>query len=244
MEDLLVLIDRDDRVLGSCPKLSAHTQKLLHRAFSIFIYDPKTDRILLQKRALGKYHSGGLWSNSCCSHPRYGEPYAVALARRQAQELGITIPEQKAQILLLPGGSDDLLTGEGALPLRADFQPMSGETGPVHSDVSKPSLPLTEDCRPLPADTLRNTFLACGRFIYFADYGELAEHELDRVFIYLCPESTPIIPDPEEIAETAWVKRADIRTRLKARPEAFSAWFPKAFSLADAGIEALARCDH
>ncbi|MDO4536722.1 MAG: isopentenyl-diphosphate Delta-isomerase [Coriobacteriales bacterium] len=86
-EDLLILVDEQDRQVGTVTKSWAHREGLLHRAFSVFLFDG--DRLLLQRRARGKYHSGGLWTNSCCSHPRDGETLLQAVPRRLAQELGV-----------------------------------------------------------------------------------------------------------------------------------------------------------
>jgi len=69
MEEKVVLVDENDREIGIEEKLKAHKEGKLHRAFSIFIFNSKGE-MLLQKRAKNKYHSGGLWSNACCSHPR------------------------------------------------------------------------------------------------------------------------------------------------------------------------------
>lgn len=87
IEDRLILVDLLDHELGVATKEESHNRPLLHRAFSIFLYDG--DRILLQQRALNKYHSGGLWTNSCCSHPRAGESLPYAVTRRLWQELGV-----------------------------------------------------------------------------------------------------------------------------------------------------------
>jgi isopentenyl-diphosphate delta-isomerase len=84
----VVLVDGDDRETGTAPKLLAHRQGLRHRAFSVLVRDGE-GRVLLQRRASGKYHSGGLWSNSCCGHPRPGEGTAAAAARRLEEEMGI-----------------------------------------------------------------------------------------------------------------------------------------------------------
>lgn len=84
----VILVDEADRERGRAEKLVAHREGLLHRAFSVFVVDP-AGRILLQRRALGKYHSGGLWANACCGHPRPGEGVAQAAARRLGEELGL-----------------------------------------------------------------------------------------------------------------------------------------------------------
>lgn len=89
MEDLLILVDENDNETGSMNKLAAHQSGVLHRAFSVFIFNQKGE-ILLQQRADAKYHSGGLWSNTCCSHPLKGESINGAISRRLKEEMGIT----------------------------------------------------------------------------------------------------------------------------------------------------------
>jgi isopentenyl-diphosphate delta-isomerase len=87
-DDVVVLVDSADAVVGVAPKLEAHRDGRLHRAVSVVLFDDR-DRLLLQQRALGKYHSGGLWSNTCCGHPRPGESVTDAARRRLSDELGI-----------------------------------------------------------------------------------------------------------------------------------------------------------
>lgn len=91
----VTLVDDQDRVTGTAEKLDAHRRGLLHRAFSIFVFSPD-GQCLLQRRAMGKYHSGGLWSNACCSHPAPGEAMDSALSRRMEEELGLACPLRKA----------------------------------------------------------------------------------------------------------------------------------------------------
>ncbi|MFF7635505.1 isopentenyl-diphosphate Delta-isomerase [Kitasatospora sp. NPDC008050] len=87
-EILLELVDDEGATIGTAEKLWAHQQPgHLHRAFSVFLFDQQ-GRLLLQRRALSKYHSPGVWSNTCCGHPYPGEPPFVAAARRTAEELG------------------------------------------------------------------------------------------------------------------------------------------------------------
>ncbi len=74
MEERVILVDQDDQPVGTMEKMEAHHSGLLHRAFSVFIFNSKGE-LLLQQRALDKYHSPGLWTNTCCSHPRPGEAY-------------------------------------------------------------------------------------------------------------------------------------------------------------------------
>ena len=91
----VILVDENDQPLGTAEKLYAHQEGLLHRAFSIFVFKDNTmSHLLLQKRAKGKYHSPGLWTNTCCSHPRPGEKTTEAAERRLEEELGIKTPLQ------------------------------------------------------------------------------------------------------------------------------------------------------
>ncbi|MBK7384088.1 MAG: isopentenyl-diphosphate Delta-isomerase [Flavobacteriales bacterium] len=83
----VVLVDMNDRELGTMEKMSAHREGLLHRAFSVFVFNANGD-LLIQQRAAGKYHSAGLWSNTCCGHPRPGEKVKQAAERRLKEEMG------------------------------------------------------------------------------------------------------------------------------------------------------------
>jgi isopentenyl-diphosphate delta-isomerase len=98
--EMVILVDEYDREIGTCPKLDAHLQGKLHRAFSLIIFNDKHE-MLIHKRAKGKYHSGGLWTNACCSHPRPGEEMNKAVIRRCKEELGldIVIPVFKGKFL-------------------------------------------------------------------------------------------------------------------------------------------------
>jgi len=87
-EEQLILVDEGNRAVGRAGKERVHRAGLLHRAFSIFMVD-RGGRILLQQRSPRKYHSGGLWANSCCGHPRPGERTIAAARRRLEEELGI-----------------------------------------------------------------------------------------------------------------------------------------------------------
>ena len=88
MAEEVILVNEQDEQTGTIEKMEAHRKALLHRAFSIFIFNVKGE-MLLQQRALGKYHSPGLWTNTCCSHPRPGEGLEVAAGRRLKEEMGI-----------------------------------------------------------------------------------------------------------------------------------------------------------
>lgn len=89
-DDMLILVDALDRQVGVATKRQAHVEHLLHRAFSVVLTRERDGRteLLLTRRAAGKYHSAGLWANSCCSHPRAGEEVLDAARRRVGEELG------------------------------------------------------------------------------------------------------------------------------------------------------------
>lgn len=87
-DNLLILVDEYDNVTGFMNKLEVHQSGLLHRAFSVFIFNSKKE-LLIQKRADLKYHSGGLWTNTCCSHPMKNEELTLAVKRRLKEEMGI-----------------------------------------------------------------------------------------------------------------------------------------------------------
>lgn len=87
MVEQVILVDENDCQTGAMEKLQAHREGLLHRAFSVFVFD-RQGRLLLQKRASGKYHSAGLWSNTACGHPRPGEDLRAAARRRLKEEMG------------------------------------------------------------------------------------------------------------------------------------------------------------
>jgi isopentenyl-diphosphate delta-isomerase len=91
----VILVDKDDCEIGVMEKMEAHKQAVLHRAFSVFLFNPQ-GKMLLQQRALTKYHSAGLWTNTCCSHPRPGETLENAVTRRLIEEMGITAKVSKA----------------------------------------------------------------------------------------------------------------------------------------------------
>jgi len=87
VKEEVILVNERDEPLGLMEKMEAHEKGVLHRAFSVFVFNDK-NQLLLQQRALGKYHSGGLWTNTCCSHPRSGETVEQAAHRRLKEEMG------------------------------------------------------------------------------------------------------------------------------------------------------------
>lgn len=86
MPEKIILVNKEDEEIGTEEKLKVHEDAMLHRAFSIFVFSGR--KMLLQKRADRKYHCGGLWSNTCCSHPRSGETVEDAAHRRLKEEMG------------------------------------------------------------------------------------------------------------------------------------------------------------
>ena len=90
----VILVDENDKKIGLEEKLKAHLLGKRHRAFSVFVFNDRGE-LLIQKRAKEKYHSGGLWANTCCSHPRPGEKLENAVKRRLKEELGISLKKIK-----------------------------------------------------------------------------------------------------------------------------------------------------
>lgn len=172
-EILLELVDEDGNTIGTAEKLSAHQAPgKLHRAFSVFLFDER-GRLLIQRRALRKYHSPGVWSNTCCGHPYPGESPFAAAARRTYEELGV---------------SPSLLA----------------EAGTVRYHHPDP------------------------------DSG-LVEQEFNHLFVGMV--QSPVRPDPEEIAETAFVTADELALRHDQTP--FSAWFMTVLQAARPAIKEL-----
>ncbi len=86
-EEQVILVDSNDNQLGTMEKMEAHIKAVLHRAFSVFVFNDRGE-LMLQQRALSKYHTPGLWANTCCSHPRSGEEVMQAAHRRMVEEMG------------------------------------------------------------------------------------------------------------------------------------------------------------
>jgi isopentenyl-diphosphate Delta-isomerase len=99
MSEFVILVDENDNELGKEEKLVAHKKGLLHRAFSIFVFN-HLGQLLLQRRAFDKYHSGGLWTNTCCSHPRPGESLESATHRRLQEEMGFDCDLQEVKTFI------------------------------------------------------------------------------------------------------------------------------------------------
>lgn len=94
-KELVILVDLNDQPLGKMEKMEAHVKGILHRAFSVFVFNTGNE-LMLQQRALSKYHSPGLWTNTCCSHPRDGETGEQAAHRRLMEEMGFDCNIEKA----------------------------------------------------------------------------------------------------------------------------------------------------
>jgi isopentenyl-diphosphate delta-isomerase len=105
----IILVNERDEETGTMEKMEVHQKALLHRAFSIFIFNAKGD-MLLQKRAAGKYHSPGLWTNACCSHPQPGENTSGSAQKRLLEEMGFTTTLEKAFDFIYKAAFDNGLT--------------------------------------------------------------------------------------------------------------------------------------
>lgn len=99
MKEFVVLVDENNNEIGTMEKLEAHEKWILHRAISIFVFNEKWE-FLLQQRAKHKYHAGGLWTNTVCSHPRKWESYEDAVQRRLQEEMGFSCPLEKLWIII------------------------------------------------------------------------------------------------------------------------------------------------
>lgn len=108
-EEKVILVDTADTPLGTMPKMEAHEKAVLHRAFSVFIFNQKGE-LMLQQRALHKYHSPGLWTNTCCSHQRLGETNIEAGKRRLFEEMGFSVPLQELFSFIYKAPFDNGLT--------------------------------------------------------------------------------------------------------------------------------------
>ena len=108
-EELVILVDEIDNQIGLMPKMEAHEKAVLHRAFSVFIFNDK-NQLMLQQRALHKYHSPGLWTNTCCSHQRDGESNIDAGMRRLQEEMGFSVELEETISFIYKAPFDNGLT--------------------------------------------------------------------------------------------------------------------------------------
>ena len=109
MKEEVILVDTSDNPIGTMPKMEAHEKAALHRAFSVFIIN-KEGQLMLQQRAFHKYHSPGLWTNTCCSHQRLGETNLEAGARRLQEEMGFETPLEELFSFIYKAPFDNGLT--------------------------------------------------------------------------------------------------------------------------------------
>ena len=109
MQEHVVVIDMNDNEIGVAEKMEAHEKGVLHRAFSVFVYNSKGE-LLLQQRAKDKYHSPGLWTNTCCSHQREGESNIQAGKRRLQEEMGFDCELEEMFWFIYKAGFDNGLT--------------------------------------------------------------------------------------------------------------------------------------
>jgi isopentenyl-diphosphate delta-isomerase len=124
----VILVNEQDIETGVMEKMEAHQKAVLHRAFSVFIFNDR-EEMLLQQRAVDKYHSGGLWSNSCCSHPRPGEDTAGAASRRLQEEMGFSTELKKVFSFVYKAGF-----GNGLTEHEFDHVFIGHYSGSVHPD--------------------------------------------------------------------------------------------------------------
>ena len=108
-EEQVILVNEYDKQIGLMPKLEAHEKAVLHRAFSVFVFNNKNE-LMLQQRALNKYHSPGLWTNTCCSHQRDGESNLQAGIRRLQEEMGFVTPLKETISFIYKAPFDNGLT--------------------------------------------------------------------------------------------------------------------------------------
>ncbi len=109
IEEKVILVNEKDEKIGLMPKMEAHEKALLHRAFSVFVFNNKNE-LMLQKRALHKYHSPGLWTNTCCSHQRDGETSIEAGKRRLQEEMGFVTELEESISCIYKAPFDNGLT--------------------------------------------------------------------------------------------------------------------------------------
>ena len=109
IEDYVILVDENDKQIGLMPKLEAHEKALLHRAFSVFIFNNK-NQLMLQQRAFQKYHSPGLWTNTCCSHQQEEETNIEAGRRRLQEEMGFVTELEESISFIYKAPFDNGLT--------------------------------------------------------------------------------------------------------------------------------------
>lgn len=142
---VLILVNEQDEPIGKMEKMEVHQKGLLHRAFSVFIFNKKGE-MLLQKRAAGKYHSPGLWTNACCSHPQPGYEIIPAATLRLQEEMGFTTSLEKAFYFIYKATFDNGLT-----EYEYDHVLLGNYDGPINPNAEE-----VEDYRYLPLTEIKN----------------------------------------------------------------------------------------
>ncbi|MFB6454324.1 isopentenyl-diphosphate Delta-isomerase [Chitinophaga sp. Hz27] len=141
----VILVNESDEAIGKMEKLEAHQKGLLHRAFSVFVVN-NAGEILIQQRALDKYHSGGLWTNTCCSHPAPGETTLEAAHRRLLEEMGFDCPLQEIFSFTYKN-----IFNNGLTEHEFDHVLVGTYNGPVHPNAEE-----VNSYQHLTADTILN----------------------------------------------------------------------------------------
>lgn len=178
MSERVILVDTHDNSIGTEDKLEAHQSGRLHRAFSAFVFNDRGE-LLLQRRARSKYHSGGLWSNTCCSHPRPGEETGPAAARRLKEEMGFACPLEPAGAIVYRAE-----VGNGLVEYEYDHLLIGRWTGRPSPDPAE-----VEEWRWVDMDELRDEVARSPRrFTYWfrvalreLDDQDLVPERVDRV---------------------------------------------------------------
>ena len=174
-DERVVLVDGDDHEIGQANKLDAHRVGSRHRAISVCLIDSQ-GRMLLQRRAATKYHSGGLWTNACCTHPRPGETTAAAASRRLREELGVDCPLtflKRTHYRAAVGGD---LTEDEVVHLFLGLY-----DGPVHPDAAEVSQTLSLGRQALLDDVAKRPAAYTHWFKHYLDaFGDLLFHEAAR----------------------------------------------------------------
>lgn len=150
-QESVILVDEQDHETGVMEKMEAHRQGLLHRAFSVFVFNGQGE-LLLQRRALSKYHSAGLWTNTCCSHPRPGEATLDAAHRRLREEMGMDCDLALKTTFIYKTPFDNGLTEhelDHVFTGRSDQQPLIN-TGEVEGFAWKPLAVIRKDMEAQP----------------------------------------------------------------------------------------------
>jgi isopentenyl-diphosphate delta-isomerase len=162
----VILVDENDKPIGSMEKMEAHRKALLHRAFSVFIFNSKNE-MLIHQRAHSKYHSGGLWTNACCSHPRENETSEQAAHRRLKEEMGFDCPIEHKFSFLYKAELDQGLTEH-------EFDHVF--TG-IYENEIKPNAEEVADYRYLSLEQLRRELAATPEL--FTEWFKIAFKQLD-----------------------------------------------------------------